>query len=67
MKSYLIYFNEKMYFLMKKIISIDGSTKERLIKCESEIIVALGVPTNGELDCQKDELFKKLTSQPPVI
>lgn len=63
MKEHYTYFIEKTSVLIRKLISGEGTAKERLLDCEVEIILALSTQIPEDLKPKRESILKRLNKK----
>ena len=63
MKEHYAYFIEKSSVLIRKLISGEGTAKQRLLECEIEIILALATHIPEDLKQKRENILKSLNKK----
>lgn len=63
MKEHYTYFLEKTSILVRKLISGEGTAKQRLLESEIEIILSLSTPIPEDLKSQREDILKRLNKK----
>lgn len=60
------YFLEKTSILIRKLISGQGTAKQRLLECEVEFIISFSTPIPGDLRLQRDKILNSLNRKSAI-